>query len=755
MKALPTKAAPTTAPSLDYAILELGLRCNLHCVHCAVDAGAPRPEELDLASWLAVLDDLDALDCGSVDLMGGEILLSPLLEPIARALAERDRRFGILTNGWLFDEARAAWLLEQGCRGVGISLDGATAQTHDRIRGRAGAFDRALAAIAVLRGLDLAPQNRAVLTSVNTLNIDDLPAMGELLSHIAPGFRWQLNLSSAEAPRLEQHYRLDAASVQRVIAFIEQARRSGCYDLAVTAAHDVGYFLDDRDLHDHDWRGCPAGIHHVGIQSDGLVKGCLALDASFGVGNVKERPLRELWRDAALMARYREVDTAALGPGCRECVWGTICKGGCTAYSSALTGHAHDHPHCLWREASPEERAETERTFLLGDHGEVSLPEDFSVDGPDDDEDVGQHDEDGDEDGDQDSDWPLPLRSVCIELTLRCNLACTHCGQAAGRGRPREFDLADFVPLFSDLYRLGCQRVILLGGEPLLFPDWSLVVTMAAQFGFEVALISNGALIKDAQAEELARLPLSHVGISVDGASDAVHDGIRGMKGARRRTFDAIERLRARGVAVTVITTVSRDNIHELAALRAQLAGKGLLWQLQTANGQGERFLRETMIAPAQLVEIARLIEETRQDQRAGDTDLHVAGAHTIGHHGCTVTDYGTRGRWQGCPGGITSAGIQSDGALKGCLSMGADEIVGSIFERSLLELWRDPESFSRLRAFRPGALQGGCARCPHGATCRGACPEMARAGTGTPWDNPFCLRQAEQAEAELAETAP
>ncbi len=115
------------APQLRYAILELGLRCNLRCLHCASGSGRPRPHELDLDTWKEVVTDLAALGCPSIDLMGGEVLLSPLLAPVTRALADAGLSFGLLTNGWLLDAHRAAELFALGCRGIGVSLDGASA----------------------------------------------------------------------------------------------------------------------------------------------------------------------------------------------------------------------------------------------------------------------------------------------------------------------------------------------------------------------------------------------------------------------------------------------------------------------------------------------------------------------------------------------------------------------------------------------------------------------------------------------------
>jgi radical SAM protein with 4Fe4S-binding SPASM domain len=700
-------------PALRYAILELSLRCNLRCAHCASAAGKPRPEELSFNEWREVIADLADLACPSVDLMGGEVLMSSLLDPVGRALQEADIAWGLLTNGWMLDEARARQLVERGCRGVGVSLDGACADTHDTLRGRAGSFERALAAIEVVASLPFKERNRTVLTSVHAGNIDELEAMGALLSNRARSFRWQINLCSASGSRMPEAARLQAAQVDKVVTFLRSARASGRFELHVTGAHDIGYFVDDDQLHDHDWEGCPAGVHNVGIQSDGLIKGCLALDASAAVGSVREQGgLRAIWQDAVRMAPYRDFDVGQLGPQCARCAWGSLCKGGCRAYSKARTGRPHNHPHCLWRIATDDRKRRTARPVLS--HR-------------------------------REQPWEQPLRSACIELTLRCNLRCRHCGSTAGSARNRELALEDFVPLFGDLHRLGCERVVLLGGEPLLHPDWEAIATMARGFDLNVALITNGVGVTPDVARRLEPL-VTHVGVSIDGATDATHDWLRGVPGARAKAWRGLDRLSALSIPVTVITTLSRANVHELGAMRDQLIGRSLVWQLQAANGTGARFRNNDMLDAAALLDVARFIQQTRQS--IPREQLAIAGAHNLGYHACTIRDIGAVGSWQGCPGGITSLGICSDGSIKGCLSMDACETVGSIEETPLYELWRDPRTFARARVTRPGRLDGGCTACPHGAKCRAGCPAMARTATGDVWSNPLCIRQAERNEA-------
>jgi radical SAM protein with 4Fe4S-binding SPASM domain len=284
--------------------------------------------------------------------------------------------------------------------------------------------------------------------------------------------------------------------------------------------------------------------------------------------------------------------------------------------------------------------------------------------------------------------------------------------------------------------------VVLLGGEPLLHPDWDNLILLAADQGLKVALISNGLCVTESIARKLHALPLSHVGISLDGASDQCHDRLRGRMGARKKAWRALENLLAASVPTTVITTVNQINVQELEAMREQLVDKQVVWQLQVANGRGARFSETWMLPQRAILDVAHFIEQTRR--MVPKERLAIGGGHTIGYHSTTVNDYSIKDAWLGCPGGISAMGICSDGAVKGCLSMHESEVVGSIVQTSLRDLWQRPHFFAHRRTTQPGRLEGACGRCPHGATCRAGCPEMARTGSGDVWDNPFCLRRIE-----------
>ena len=75
----------------------------------------------------------------------------------------------------------------------------------------------------------------------------------------------------------------------------------------------------------------------------------------------------------------------------------------------------------------------------------------------------------------RDVDQVRPIYAVW-EITLRCDLACVHCGSRAGRARPDELDTAECLDLVEQMADLGVREVTLIGGEAYLRDDWLDIV---------------------------------------------------------------------------------------------------------------------------------------------------------------------------------------------------------------------------------------------------------------------------------------
>lgn len=78
---------------------------------------------------------------------------------------------------------------------------------------------------------------------------------------------------------------------------------------------------------------------------------------------------------------------------------------------------------------------------------------------------------------------------VVWELTLACNMRCAHCGSSAGKPREDELDLDEMLRVCDELAELGCERLTLLGGEPLIHPRWPDVARRVRENGFRANVV--------------------------------------------------------------------------------------------------------------------------------------------------------------------------------------------------------------------------------------------------------------------------
>lgn len=137
-----------TAPPRD-VVWDITYACPLRCVHCYSESGRRPSRQLRGADLVRVADALISLRPRAVVFAGGEPLSVPEIFDVARRLRRAGVQAHLYTSGWSLPPATVEQLVDVMAR-ITVSLDGAVAATHDRIRGRAGSFDRALAALARL-----------------------------------------------------------------------------------------------------------------------------------------------------------------------------------------------------------------------------------------------------------------------------------------------------------------------------------------------------------------------------------------------------------------------------------------------------------------------------------------------------------------------------------------------------------------------------------------------------------------------------
>ncbi|HEY2496531.1 MAG TPA: radical SAM protein [Candidatus Angelobacter sp.] len=157
------------------------------------------------------------------------------------------------------------------------------------------------------------------------------------------------------------------------------------------------------------------------------------------------------------------------------------------------------------------------------------------------------------------------FHNIYLYITERCQLRCGHCymGDRLERGLSLPYEKA--ASIIDYCRRLGGEYITFLGGEPTLHRDLPRMVDYALDRGYTQVMINSNGLL-ERRIDLIAPEKLHYISFSLDGATAATHDQIRGA-GTFDKTLPCIRRTIEAGYAVRVITTISQVNIHEAADL--------------------------------------------------------------------------------------------------------------------------------------------------------------------------------------------
>lgn len=157
--------------------------------------------------------------------------------------------------------------------------------------------------------------------------------------------------------------------------------------------------------------------------------------------------------------------------------------------------------------------------------------------------------------------------NVFFHILTQCNLRCRHCYINPEQHGTQRLDLSTIEAWLTTLaVRSPGANLILLGGEPTLHPDLPAAVRIARRLGYaSITIDTNGYLFHDILTR-ITPQDVNVISFSLDGASAATNDAIRGV-GSFAACTAGIDQARARGFQTSLIYTVSRLNLHELAAV--------------------------------------------------------------------------------------------------------------------------------------------------------------------------------------------
>jgi MoaA/NifB/PqqE/SkfB family radical SAM enzyme len=167
---------------------------------------------------------------------------------------------------------------------------------------------------------------------------------------------------------------------------------------------------------------------------------------------------------------------------------------------------------------------------------------------------------------------------IVIELTNRCNLRCRHCYDGRHGGKA-ELSLALLDTILADAKRHGFDELAFTGGEPTTHRHFFEVIERATQAGYRFGFVSNGWNFPKLYQSLLPfKDQLTSITFSLDGATEATHDELRGT-GSFRRLLKAMSICVAKDIPFSinaVVTTLNCDELAELVALAIPLGSRGV-----------------------------------------------------------------------------------------------------------------------------------------------------------------------------------
>ena len=337
------------------------------------------------------------------------------------------------------------------------------------------------------------------------------------------------------------------------------------------------------------------------------------------------------------------------------------------------------------------------------------------------------------------------------EITLRCDLACRHCGSRAGAARPDELSTREALDLVRQLADLGTREVALIGGEAYLRDDWLDIIRAVRARGMQATMTTGGRGLDATRARGAKDAGLHSASVSIDGIEET-HDRLRGARGSHRAALAAMANLRDVGIPFGANTQINRLSAGELGEVLETIARAGAKsWQIQLTVAMGRAVDEpDVLLQPYDLLEVFPMLDVL--SIRARELGVNLAVGNNIGYfgpHETALRGRRPRGHSTGCGAGRVTMGIEADGTIKGCPSLGTARWAGgNIRETPLAEIWRRATPLRYTRDRTIADLWGFCASCYYADTCRAGCTWTSDVLFGRPGNNPYCHHRALELDA-------
>jgi pyrroloquinoline quinone biosynthesis protein E len=312
----------------------------------------------------------------------------------------------------------------------------------------------------------------------------------------------------------------------------------------------------------------------------------------------------------------------------------------------------------------------------------------------------------------------VPLREMYLEVTNSCPLRCIHCSANSGEPYEDELPAQRMLELLAEAKRLGLEKLLVTGGEPLSRPSLTHALLERAGDLPEVSLLTNGVLLDAHWADELAKLRSTlRVEMSIYGATSPIHDEVTQRPGSFAKTKRATVYCRERGIPVAwefVFTALNADQVLDVVALAEKCDVDTVSIIRLMRSGRAAANWDILALSPN---ELTRTLDLVKEFEASFETDVKRGRPVNFDFVSCDEEP-------SLCKAGVEELFVQADGETFGCPGFKdlPDFWGKNVRNTSLEECWNTSPAFQRLRRFLVDGEGTICPGCPHADLCRGHC---------------------------------
>ena len=311
--------------------------CNLRCGHCWISPTIFRDQQVTIHLEILIKCILEAKSLGlqSVKLTGGEPLLHPELDELLHFLSSEELVVYIESNGILFDRKMVETFRSCEVEHISVSLDGATEEFHDEIRGVKGSFQKTLKGLRILSDSGL---NFQIIMTLQRKNREEIPGLVELSRKLGAG-SLKINPLQPCGRAKEAFDRGDNLELDDLINLYRTVEEEWSPSDNLEIIFDLPIaFRSIEDIKSRRGGECRI-LNILGVLANGdfSICGIGQTMSELRMGNLYQDSIREVWQDNPVLEELREFLPEKLKGICQNCIFQFQCLGSCRANAYGLT----------------------------------------------------------------------------------------------------------------------------------------------------------------------------------------------------------------------------------------------------------------------------------------------------------------------------------------------------------------------------------------------------------------------------------